>query len=66
MLQHTDNWARGARVAQTTAEARVIRTIRARDLMEWLKKDGLAPRICGHPTFDRLCAEATYQRITEW
>jgi len=38
----------------------------ARDLLEWLRKDGFAPRICGHPTFDRLCAEATCERIKKW
>lgn len=38
----------------------------ARELLEWLKKDGFAPRICGHPTFDRRCAEATCERILTW
>lgn len=38
----------------------------AQDLLEWLRKDGFAPRICGHPIFDRLCAEATCERILKW
>ena len=40
--------------------------LKARDLLEWLGKDGFAPRICGYPSFDRLCAEATCKRIAEW
>lgn len=38
---------------------------RAEDLLGWLRKDGFAPRIGGHPTFDRLVAESTCKTLIE-
>jgi len=38
---------------------------RAEDLLGWLRKDGFAPRIGGHPTFDRLVAESICKALIE-
>jgi len=40
--------------------------VRAKLLLEWLRKDGFPPKISGYPVFDRIIAWATCQAITEW
>jgi hypothetical protein len=38
----------------------------ADDLLDWLAKDGFAPKITGKPEFDRLVARSTCEGIAAW